>query len=168
MIRVLAVAAGLSGAAGLSQFPEFSQQYTQRLSGAVEELDRVVAGFDADARRLGLTRQAALADLSQGGRMGAARATSMQEVLARHARLSAELASAKASGVMDKVMMLNTYLGSDVARGTLRDFQPAVPVTAGGLGFGAVGFTLGYGLVLALWGGAAWLLRGRRRPAPGT
>ena len=36
ILRVLAVAAGLAGAGTLSQFPEFSQQYVQRLGGAVD------------------------------------------------------------------------------------------------------------------------------------
>ena len=42
-MRAIAVAGGLAGAAGLSQFPEFSQQYVQRLGGAVDELTAVVA-----------------------------------------------------------------------------------------------------------------------------
>lgn len=37
--RVLALAGGLSGAVGLSQFPEFSQQYLQRLAGQVDALN---------------------------------------------------------------------------------------------------------------------------------
>ena len=52
--RVLTLAGGLSGAAGLSQFPEFSQQYAQRLGGAVEELQLFVEEFDADAAGVGM------------------------------------------------------------------------------------------------------------------
>ncbi|MEL7345872.1 MAG: DUF2937 family protein, partial [Pseudomonadota bacterium] len=64
MLRILALAGGLAGAAGMSQFPEYSQQYTQRLAGAVDELSTVVADFDASALASGLTRQEALAQLS--------------------------------------------------------------------------------------------------------
>ena len=42
ILRTMALAAGLTGAATLSQFPEFSQQYTQRLGGAVDELSAIV------------------------------------------------------------------------------------------------------------------------------
>ena len=43
MIRTLTLAGALAGAVSLSQFPEFSQQYLQRLSGAVDELLLYVA-----------------------------------------------------------------------------------------------------------------------------
>ena len=56
LLRAITMAGGLVGAAGLSQFPEFSQQYVQRLGGAVDELSRFVAEFDADAAAVGMTR----------------------------------------------------------------------------------------------------------------
>jgi len=40
-MRILATAGGIAGAVALSQFPEFSQQYVQRLSGATDELRAV-------------------------------------------------------------------------------------------------------------------------------
>ncbi len=40
----IALIAGLIG----SQAPEFAQQYSQRLGGAVQELKRIVAEFDAE------------------------------------------------------------------------------------------------------------------------
>ena len=72
--KVITLAGGVAGAASFSQFPEFSQQYIQRMGGAVDELTRFVAEFDADAAELGLSRQAALVDLAAGGDMGRARA----------------------------------------------------------------------------------------------
>ena len=48
----IAVLAELIG----SQGPEFTQQYRQRLGGALEELNRIVAEFDAEAGRENLTR----------------------------------------------------------------------------------------------------------------
>ena len=63
MIRALILAGGVAGAAGLSQFPEYSQQYNQRLAGAVDELSHVVADFDASAAAEGLSREAALAQM---------------------------------------------------------------------------------------------------------
>ncbi|MEO1364377.1 MAG: DUF2937 family protein, partial [Pseudomonadota bacterium] len=58
--RALMLAGGFAGAALTSQFPEYSQQYTQRLGGAVDALAEVVADFDASARAEGLSREAAL------------------------------------------------------------------------------------------------------------
>ncbi|MCR9148112.1 MAG: DUF2937 family protein [Rhodobacteraceae bacterium] len=148
MIRILALAAGLSGAAGLSQFPEYSQQYIQRLSGAVDELDSVVATFDADASGLGMTRPEALADLAGGGRMGEARALSMERTFARHARLSAALTSLETSSSTRKILKISTIRDQEITRETLKDFRPAIPMTLEGLGFGAAGFGLGYGIFL--------------------
>lgn len=62
--RALALVAGLGGAAGVSQFPEYSQQYMQRLGGAVDEFLRFMDDFDKDAASLDLSRDAALVDLA--------------------------------------------------------------------------------------------------------
>ena len=51
--RTVGLAFGLLGGLVASQAPEFGQQYRQRLGGAIDELNRVVARFDEDARRPG-------------------------------------------------------------------------------------------------------------------
>ncbi|WP_293452164.1 DUF2937 family protein [Planktotalea sp.] len=89
--RALTFVAGLTGAASVSQFPDYSQQYMQRLGGAVDELSRFMDDFDADAAELDLSRSAALVDLAQGGQMGAARAETMVATMDRHDRLSSDL-----------------------------------------------------------------------------
>ena len=58
LLRAITLAGGLTAAAG------FSQQYIHRLSGAVDELSRVVAEFDTDAAALGLSRGEALRQLA--------------------------------------------------------------------------------------------------------
>jgi hypothetical protein len=64
IIRAAALAGGLAGAAGLSQYPAFTQQYTQHLAGRIEALSVVTADFDASAARAGLTRDEALAQMT--------------------------------------------------------------------------------------------------------
>jgi len=166
IFRVIAVVGGLAVGAGLSQFPEYSQQYTQRLSGAVDELSSVVAQFDADAESLGLSRDEALAELSLGSRMGQARAQSMGQVLERHARLSADLAALRDSTVVQKALNPMYFSDSDVARAAWADFTPAMPVTPAGAGFAGVGFVAGYGLLAGLMAGLGRLFRRRSRPQP--
>ena len=46
MRRMLATIGGLGLAVTMSQFPEYAQQYTQRLGGAVDELRVVTEDFD--------------------------------------------------------------------------------------------------------------------------
>ena len=60
IVRAITLAGGLAVGAGTSQFPEFSQQYAQRLGGAVDALSEVVADFDTSAVAEGLSRSEAL------------------------------------------------------------------------------------------------------------
>jgi len=122
----------------------------------VDEVSTVVAGFDADAAAVGLSRDGALMDLAEGSAMAKARAQSMGQVLARHDRLSAHLHAVRGGAVLSGVQ----YVDPDLARATWADYAPAVPVTVAGVGFGAAGFLLGYGVIALLWAG---VLRLRRR-----
>ncbi|MEZ5714956.1 MAG: DUF2937 family protein [Paracoccaceae bacterium] len=163
LLKAITVAGGLAGAAGLSQFPEFSQQYVQRLGGAVDELHRFVAEFDADATGLGLSREAALDDLAQGGAMGAKRAETMTRTLARHDRLSADLAELQAAGPFTRLYRAGRLSDPEIAAQAWAAFRPALPLTAEGASFAGVGFlagAAGLGMILA---GLGRLIR--RRPA---
>lgn len=164
--RALMLAGGLAGAAGLSQFPEFSQQYVQRLGGAVDELRGFVAGFDADAAEIGLTRSAALADLGQGGAMGAQRAETMAGVIVRYERLSADLDALRRAGPFTRAYRARSLGDAEIAEAAWAEFKPALPLTFEGAVFAGTGFLGG----LAAIGAALALLkmpfrRRRARPA---
>lgn len=153
ILRALTLAGGISGAAGLSQFPEFSQQYAQRLGGAVDELSRVVADFDADAAGVGLTRQEALEDLSHGSSMGRARAETMTKTIARHDRLSADLAALQGAGPFTRAYLAANMSDPQIARRAWETYKPAAPVTFEGVIFAGVGFVTGLmilGAILSL------------------
>lgn len=159
--RVLTLAGGLAGAAGLSQFPEFSQQYIQRMGGAVDELSRFVAEFDADSSALGVSREEALADLAAGSGMGRARAETVAKTIARHARLEADLAVLQAAGPFTRAYEMRRFRDSKIAARALEAYRPALPLTFEGGVFAGTGFLGGLGLV----GGLLALLRvafGRR------
>jgi hypothetical protein len=149
--KVLAVVAGMTGAAGVSQFPEYSQQYTQRLAGAVDELQRIVDGFDQDADALGLSREAALVSLAQGGDVGVARAERVAQTIARHQRLSGDLGALRQAGPFMRAYQAGRFSDGDIARAAWRDFRPAVPVSFEGFVFSAVGFVCGLIMMWAIW-----------------
>lgn len=167
IVRALTLAGGLAGAAGLSQFPEFSQQYTQRLGGAVDELTRVVDQFDEDARTAGLSRQAALEQLSQGGALGELRSQSMRQTISRHRRLNADLVALRAAGPFTRASRVTHLTDPDIARAAWQDFRPAAPLTFEGAVFGGTGFLAGSMALSALLGVLRWPFRRRalRRPA---
>lgn len=162
--RALMLAGGIAGAAGSSQFPEFSQQYVQRLGGAVDELGRFVAEFDVDAADVGLTRQAALADLAQGGAMGAERAGTMAAVIVRHQRLSADLEVLRGAGPFTRAYRMSSLADPEIAEAAWVEFQPAMPLTMAGGIFAGAGFLAG----LFAIGAALALLRAPFRRRRGT
>ena len=159
--KVITLAGGVAGAASFSQFPEFSQQYIQRMGGAVDELTRFVAEFDADAAELGLSREAALVDLAAGGDMGRARAETVVGTITRHARLEADLRALEGAGPFTRAYEMRRFSDSEIAARAWEAYKPAVPLTFEGGVFAGAGFLAGFGLI----GGLMGLLRGifRRR-----
>lgn len=166
MIRALILAGGVAGAAGLSQFPEYSQQYNQRLAGAVDELARVVADFDASATAAGLSREAALAQMT-GTRFLEQRRADMARTFGRHARLSADLAVLRGAGPFTRAWHATRLTDPQIAARAWGDFRPALPLDLAGLVFAGLGLVLGSGLAAGGIGLLRWPFRRRARPAAG-
>ena len=147
--RTLTLMGGLAGAAGLSQFPEFSQQYTQRLAGAVDELAIVTQDFDRSAEAEGMTRDEALRSLSGTGFADRRRAD-MTRTFARYEQLKADLDALRTAGPFTRATRIAHIDDGKIARQAARDYRPAAPLTFEGLTFGAVGLVLGSVAVLVL------------------
>ncbi len=150
-MKFLALAAGLAAAGALAQFPEVSQQYIQRLSGAVEELAVVVEDFDNSAQAAGLTRADALAELS-GTAFLNARSADMMRTIQRYEALSADLTILQTASPVERLLLMPARLDSEIGARAMQDFVPAIPVTATGLTFAGIGFGAGYVLLLGLGG----------------
>lgn len=161
--RVLAMAGGLAGGVSLSQFPEYSQQYIQRLAGAVDELTLFVQEFDADATSVGMTREAALEDLAQAGDLGAARAETIGTTIQRYEKMSAALDVLQSSGPFTRAYNAVQFNDFDVAQAAMDDFKPAVPVSFEGVVFTGAGFLVGWIAIAFLLGALRLMLFGRRR-----
>lgn len=160
--KALILAGGIGCGATLSQFPEFSQQYTQRLGGKVEELNLFIDNFDTDARKVGKTREQALVALAQSGEIGEVRAETMVNTMARRDRLANALVELKGASAYDRARMANMFTDSELARGTWQDFKPAVPLTAEGVVFTGGGFVLGAGAMMVLLGLLGRLFRRKK------
>lgn len=141
MVRILTFIMGLMGGVSLSQFPEFSQQYLQRLAGAVDELTRVVTDFDASASGVGMTREQALQSLT-GGEFQQARQEDMTRTIARQERLSTDLEALRDASMVERALQPTRFTDPEIAAAAWEDFQPAVPVTSVGLIFAGVGFLI--------------------------
>lgn len=144
--KALVLAGGLAGAGAVSQFPEFSQQYVQRLGGAVDALAGVVADFDVSAAAVGLTREEALAEM-RGTDFVERRRADMAATIARHDRLAADLAALRSATPWGRAAEPLRFSDNEIMAATWADFRPAVPISRDGLTFAALGLLLG--MVLA-------------------
>lgn len=150
--RILAMAMGLAGALGASQGPEFAQQYAQRLGGAIEELETVVARFDDGAAEAGLDRAGAIDRLEQNaddlvrrqGESARLAADRLETLRAKRQRMDA-------AGDLGRVVALVREADPQIARGTYETYRPAVPVTAEGALAAVLGFVV---MWLVAFGGA--------------
>ncbi|MGI3170463.1 DUF2937 family protein [Pseudooceanicola sp. C21-150M6] len=165
--RALTLAGGLAGAATFAQFPEFSQQYTQRLAGAVDELTRVAADFDASAHAADLTREAAL-DQMTGTPFLDRRRADMTATFTRLEALQADLAALRGAGPFLRAYEMRHLIDPQIAARAAQDFSPALPLTFEGLIFAALGLLAGLALVSLIRRLAALILYPFRPRAKAT
>ena len=152
----VAVLAGLIG----SQGPEFAQQYRQRLGGALEELNRIIAEFDAEARAQNLTPAEGLSRLEgNADPLARQRGEDMAEAIDRAKRLSEQLQAIASGSPLTRLYVVARDFDPEIAKSALDNYEPAAPLSLGALA--AAG-------IAAFWGWAAthliaWPFRRRSR-----
>jgi hypothetical protein len=157
---------GLGMALVLSQFPEYAQQYTQRLGGAVDELRVITEDFDRAAAEGGLDRAEALGRYeASNDEFLAGRGTSMTATFQRYEQLSATLARIENADAIERLQSLPAYLDTDIGQRTLENYKPAVPVTMEGILYAGGGFILGYLVLSGIWRFVTLPFRRRRYAA---
>ncbi|MDC1481106.1 DUF2937 family protein [Ascidiaceihabitans sp.] len=143
IVRAITLAGGLAVGAGTSQFPEFSQQYAQRLGGAVDALSEVVTDFDTPAAAEGLSRSEALGQMT-GADFIEPRRTDMERTFDRHAILTDDLRLLAEAGPFMQAYHVARFTDGDVASAAWDAFQPAVPLNLTGAFFAGFGFLVGF------------------------
>ena len=138
-VRAASLCVSLGCGAAFSQFPEFSQQYIQRLGGAVDELAIVVRDFDASAKAEGLSRDQALEQLVGTGFLERRR-TDMIRSFDRFEKLSSDLFHLETANQFQRVFQLSRFTDRDIARRAWAVFVPAVPLSLAGISFALAGF----------------------------
>ncbi|CUH76564.1 DUF2937 family protein [Tropicibacter naphthalenivorans] len=167
ILRALTLVAGLAGAGVSSQFPEYSQQYKQRLGGAVDELARQVTRYQGDAEAAGMGLPAYLETLAAEGPLAQTQAQNMAADIARYERLSAALTRLQDAGPFMRAKQAAWMEDPEIAARAWEAFEPAVPVTFEGAVFAGTGFAGGWLTVSAVWAflSGGWSLLFRRRAA---
>jgi len=167
MIRALCLVGGLTGAAGLSQLPEFSQQYLQRLGGQVDELTRQVVDFDQTALADGLGREEMLQAMAETP-LVASQEPMWRRTFARHARLSENLMILREASPMERLAMPHRMADAATVQAVWNDFTPAMPLSVAGAASAGTGFLGGWAAFAALFAMLAWPFRKQtaQHPAP--
>ena len=143
MARLANSLGGFVMACGLSQFPEYSQQYVQRLGGAVDELRTFVTDFDASALKVDKTREQALSEMT-GTQFLESREADMTRTITRFTRLDVDYANMKDASTFGRLTHLRGVPDTQVMSGAWEDFKPALPLTLDGLLFLLSGYFMGY------------------------
>lgn len=162
--RTTVLAGALAGGLSASQVPEFAQQYEQRLSGAVNELQLIVDDFDKDAAELGLSREDALARyVASGDEFLEERGISMRQIVARFERLSQQLSQFQNANAFEQVLSISSQPDQELVGDTLEIYEPAVPVTPQGFVFAGLGLLAGGSLLYLIASILGWPFRRRVR-----
>ena len=144
MVRVLTLLFALAAGAGLSQFPEYAQQYTQRLAGAVDEMRLIVQRFDRTLAELGQTRSQAFAPNQNLSRREAKLLNNAKADIARLAFLERSLMRVQDASILRLMVTAPAIADRQIAQRAYADFKPAVPLTVEGLACTALGMILGW------------------------
>jgi hypothetical protein len=137
--RVLCIA----GAFVFSQAPEFAQQYLQRLGGHVDEARRALAQFQQTAAQSGLTLPDFIARTQANTDPAVAKlANVMASAVTRVETLEANQAAIQNASLWTRPLVLLRHGDPDIARATWSIFKPALPATAEGLVYAALGLAV--------------------------
>lgn len=146
-------------AIALCQFPEFQQQYKQRLGGTLDELNRQVAALDIRAEDAGMKRYDYIRHfLDNSDMVIQSEGQSLSDMLGR--RISVQNAIDEMDNARSYELLFTMLLRLDTATAgaTLENYRPAIPITVSAFVHALFGFVFGYLLV-----GYLSLLLPRRR-----
>jgi Protein of unknown function (DUF2937) len=152
----VALIAGLIG----SQGPEFAQQYRQRAGGALDELKRIVAEFDAEAASERITPSEGVARLEvDSDPLARRRGEDIARTIKRAARLEEQLEAMASAGPLRRLLVMVEDFDPQIARRTLDDYELAAPLSFEAVTAAGVAAVFGWAAVEL----CAWPLRRRSR-----
>ena len=143
----------------LSQFPEFCQQYLQRVGGQLDGIRLEISDLDQRAMSIQKTRYEYIRRLLEDDDpIVQNEGYNLSRLLGRQIKLQRTFDDLNGSDPLWKSLRFAQHFNNDIAIPTLDSFRPAVPVTAEGAYYFSLGGFLGWFI--------SWLLgRGFRRLA---
>ncbi len=131
------------GAVGLSQAPEFFQQYLQRLGGHLDEARLVMRRYEVVAQESGITvRELIDTTRAQTAQPVARLGDVIAESQARLDALTVAETALREANLWERPFVFLRHVDWDIAGRAWEVFKPAVPVTVEGLVYAGVGMVL--------------------------
>lgn len=161
MFRILILLVMLVSGTATSQLPEFSQQYRQRLGGAIDALEEILADFGRDASAFDLTVAEAIErQKSSDDPFVRARGDSMAVAGRRLAGLKQQRNALENAGPVERLLVFAQGFDPQLAHATAEDYEPAIPITVAGFVSAGLGAFAGF-VFVTLFAGVMRL--GRRK-----
>lgn len=143
--RILTIIIALLGGGVFSQAPEFTQQYRQRIGGALDELRTIVVTFETQAAQNGLDRQSALNVYAASPQPFLRnQGDAIRQTLERYDMLAQQQQELAREPAVTRPLLMLRRADRLLAESTLKDFVPAVPVDLAGLAWAAAGLLCGW------------------------
>lgn len=157
MRRWIFIGFGLICAAALTQVPTFHQQYMQRLGGHIDELSTQVAALDERAAKVNMGRYDYIRNfLDNDDQAVKLEGEHLREMVTRHVSLKNSLDRLRTVPMIYLGALLVVELDPDIAANTAKSYRPAIPLTLAGVGYGIVGFFLGFFGLMFLFSLFTW------------
>ena len=143
MVNVPGIVGAVVFGIGMSQFPEFTKQYQQRLDGAVNELRIITQEFDRAAADQNMTREQALATYTDSYFLGI-RVDELEVTFLRFDRLSEDLRILENADAMGRFTSFLHMTDNQLVNSTWTAYEPAMPVDSDGYVFAVIGAMGGF------------------------
>jgi hypothetical protein len=141
MRKIILIVSGLLGASLFSQFPEFFQQYTQRLGGRLDEVNLQVANVDKRAAAESMTRYDYVRHFMKNSDGVIRReGDNLADILGRQIALARAYNALHKSAPLWRAAVFSEHFDPDIAFPTFDAYRPAIPLTAEGGIYSGTGF----------------------------
>jgi len=144
-LSLLDRAFSVAGAVAFAQFPQFLQQYLQRMGGHLSELEGQVGFMRKSAEASSLTLPEYIQKFTESSidPVFSRQGIIMQNMVDRYNHLSSALSSLQDATLYKKPLIFITHLNTDIVHETWGTYQPGIPTTLEGLAYAAVGMIFG-------------------------
>lgn len=143
--KYVMILGGLAGAAFLSQFPAFHQQYLQRIGGTLDEVNRQIDALDDRAAEQGLDRYGYIRRfLNNTDASVHSEGLYLENLLVRQIRIRQSIEKLREAPAAMQLPILVQYLDTETAQGVMDDFVPALNLSTTGLIYAGSGFGAGF------------------------